>query len=64
MNDALDELARQDPGAADVVKLRYFGGFTVDEVADLLQISTSTVKRRWNFARVWIYSRIPHRGRR
>lgn len=59
VNDTLDDLARQDPGAADVVKLRYFGGFTVDEVADLLQISSSTVKRRWNFARVWIYSRIP-----
>lgn len=60
VNDTLDELARQDPGVAEVVKLRYFGGFTIDEIADLLQVSSSTVKRRWNFARVWIYCRISH----
>lgn len=57
VNDLLDELASQDPITADVVKLRYFAGFTVEEVANLLQISASTVKRRWNFARAWLYSR-------
>lgn len=59
VHDVLDELARQNPAAADVVKLRYFGGFTNDEVARLLQISLSTVKRRWDFARAWIYCRFP-----
>lgn len=59
VNDLLDELASQDPVTADVVKLRYFAGFTLDEVANLLQISASTVKRRWNFARAWLYSRNP-----
>jgi RNA polymerase sigma factor (TIGR02999 family) len=59
VNDLLDELACQDPVTAEVVKLRYFAGFTLEEVANLLQISASTVKRRWSFARAWLYSRIP-----
>lgn len=59
VNDLLDELTRQDPASAEVVKLRYFAGFTLEEIADLLQISTSTVKRRWNYARAWLYCRIP-----
>ena len=54
VNDVLDELARQDPSAAEVVKLRYFAGYTLEEVADLLEVSRSTVQRRWNFARAWI----------
>lgn len=59
VNDLLDDLTRQDPVSAEVVKLRYFAGFTLEEIAELLQISTSTAKRRWNFARAWIYCRIP-----
>jgi RNA polymerase sigma factor (TIGR02999 family) len=59
VNDLLDELACEDPEAADVVKLRYFAGFTLEEVADLLQVSASTVKRRWIFARAWLFRRLP-----
>jgi RNA polymerase sigma factor (TIGR02999 family) len=57
VNDLLDDLARQDAGAAEVVKLRYFAGYTLDEVADLLAISRSTVQRRWSFARAWLFTR-------
>jgi RNA polymerase sigma factor (TIGR02999 family) len=63
VDEILDELAREDPGIAEVVKLRYFAGCTLDEVADLLQISPSTVKRRWTFARAWLYRRIPFENR-
>lgn len=62
VDDLLDELERQDAGAAEVVKLRYFAGYTLDEVAELLEISRSTVKRRWNFARTWIFCRLPAGG--
>jgi DNA-directed RNA polymerase specialized sigma24 family protein len=37
-----------------VVELRYFGGLGVDEVADVLKVSTDTVTRDWNFAKVWL----------
>jgi RNA polymerase sigma factor (TIGR02999 family) len=59
VNDLLDELAGEDAGAAEVVKLRYFAGYTLEEAADLLGISRSTVQRRWNFARAWLFSRLP-----
>jgi RNA polymerase sigma factor (TIGR02999 family) len=59
VDEILDELAHEDAGIAEVAKLRYFAGYTLDEVADLLQISPSTVKRRWNFARAWLYRRLP-----
>jgi RNA polymerase sigma factor (sigma-70 family) len=59
VNDLLDELAGEDAGAAEVVKLRYFAGYTLEEAADLLGISKSTVQRRWNFARAWLFSRLP-----
>ncbi len=63
VDEILDELAHEDPGIAEVVKLRYFAGYTLDEVADLLEISPSTVKRRWNFARAWLFRRIPVESR-
>jgi RNA polymerase sigma factor (TIGR02999 family) len=59
VNDLLDELARLDAGAAEVVKLRYFAGYTLEEIADLLEVSRSTVQRRWSFARAWLFARLP-----
>ena len=50
LNDALDELEKQEPGAATIVKMRTFAGMTNDEVAALLNISKRTVERRWRFA--------------
>ena len=54
LDRALDELARRDPQQARIVELRYFGGLSVDETADALDISAATVKRHWNFARAWL----------
>lgn len=58
LDEALTKLADEDPAKADLVKLRYFGGFTVDEAAELLGISRATAKRYWTYARAWLYSEI------
>jgi RNA polymerase sigma factor (TIGR02999 family) len=54
LDDALTRMARTLPEHAKVVDLRYFGGFTIEETADALEISTGTVKRYWQFARAWL----------
>lgn len=56
VNEALDRLAQEDPDKALVVKLRYFGGLSIEECAAALGISTATAKRRWAFARAWLYA--------
>jgi RNA polymerase sigma factor (TIGR02999 family) len=58
LNEALDDLAQKHPDKAELVKLRYFGGLTVDEAAQCLGISTSTADRHWTFARAWLYRRM------
>ena len=54
LHTALTELARLDPRQAEIVELRYFAGLNVDEIAEALGISESTVKREWATARVWL----------
>lgn len=56
VNEALVELAREDPEAAEVVQMRYFVGMTVPEIADALGSSPRTVARHWVFARAWLKS--------
>ena len=51
MNDALDVLRKQFPRQAEIVELRFFSGLTVEQIADVLEISTATVKREWAAAR-------------
>jgi RNA polymerase sigma factor (TIGR02999 family) len=55
---ALDELAAMDARQAQVVELRYFGGLSLEEIADALRISVSTVKREWTSARLWLHRRL------
>ena len=55
LDDALERLATLDPRAAQGVELRYFGGLKQEEIAEVLKISTATVKRDWVFARAWLY---------
>lgn len=57
VDDVLDALAAESPVAADVVRLRYFGGFTLAETARVLSIPERTVGRRWAFARAWLHRR-------
>lgn len=54
VNDALDELAKLDSRQAKIVELRYFGGLTIEETAEVLGVSTPTVKRDWLVARAFL----------
>ena len=54
LDDALESLARIDPRRAKVIELRFFGGLSVQETADALQISPQTVMRDWRLARAWL----------
>jgi RNA polymerase sigma factor (TIGR02999 family) len=58
LDEALDALARIDPVKAEVVKLRYFAGLTIEETAACLGISPATAKRHWAVARAWLYRRL------
>jgi RNA polymerase sigma factor (TIGR02999 family) len=54
LDDALAELSKLDPQQSRIVELRFFGGLTTEEAADVLGISRSTVKREWNVAKAWL----------
>ena len=56
LDDALGRLDKQDPRVADVVRLRFFAGLSVEETAKALEVSARTVKREWSFARAWLYN--------
>jgi RNA polymerase sigma factor (TIGR02999 family) len=56
LDDALSELARLEPVKAEVVKLRYFAGLSLEEAAACLGISVPTAKRYWAVARAWLYA--------
>jgi RNA polymerase sigma factor (TIGR02999 family) len=58
VNEALDKLAAQDPIEAELVKLRYFAGLTIEEAASLLDISPRTARNYWAHARTWLYHEI------
>ena len=55
LDDAIQGLARLDPRKARVVELRFFGGLSVEETAEVLKVSAVTVMRDWNTARAWLY---------
>lgn len=54
LDDALQALARLDPRKSQVVELRYFGGLSVDETAEVLHVSPETVMRDWRLAKAWL----------
>src|SRR5262249_50955153 len=54
LDDALTRLAAEDPAAADLVKLRFYAGFSVEEAADALAISRAQGYRHWKYARAWL----------
>jgi RNA polymerase sigma factor (TIGR02999 family) len=55
LNDALNELVRLDPQQSRIVELRFFGGLTVEETAEVLHLSPATIKREWSTAKAWLY---------
>jgi RNA polymerase sigma factor (TIGR02999 family) len=58
LDEALESLAREDPAKAELVKLRYFAGLTLEEAAACQGVSPATAKRRWAVARAWLYNAI------
>jgi RNA polymerase sigma factor (TIGR02999 family) len=58
LDEALGRLAADEPAAAEVVKLRYFAGLTIQQTAAALNISVRTVNRHWTYARAWLYEQL------
>ena len=58
IDEALERLGKADPRKARVVELRFFGGLSVEEVAEALDVSPRTVQKDWAFARAWLYRAI------
>jgi len=55
LDNAMNALARIDPRKVQVVEMRFFGGLSVEETAEVLKVSPVTVKRDWRGARAWLY---------
>ena len=58
LNEALEKLQEFDERKAELVELRYFGGQTIDQTAQIMNISVATVKRDWALAKAWLYREI------
>jgi len=58
LDEALSKLAEEDPVKADLVKLRYFAGLTIEQAAEMLEISRATADRYWSYARAWLFDEI------
>jgi len=58
LDEALSRLAERDPAKADLVKLRYFAGLTLEQAAEVLELSPTTAKRHWTYARAWLYKAV------
>jgi DNA-directed RNA polymerase specialized sigma subunit len=55
LDEALKDLERYDPRKCRIVELRFFGGLTVDETAEVLRLSPITIIREWNKTKAWLY---------
>jgi len=58
LDEALTSFAAIDPRKAQIVELKYFGGMTIEETAEVLNLSTPTVERDWHMARIWLHREI------
>ena len=58
LNEALETLAEVDPQRSQIVELRFFGGLTIEETAEVMGISTPTVERSWRVARAWLQTEL------
>jgi len=58
LDTALNELAKLDPQKSRIVELKFFGGLTMEEIAELEQVSTKTIQREWRAAKAWLYDAI------
>jgi RNA polymerase sigma-70 factor, ECF subfamily len=62
LDDALTSLAEVDPLKGRIVELRFFGGLSVEETAEVLQVSTDKVKREWRLAKEWLSKALVHQA--
>ena len=58
LDEALIGLTRIDPRKAQIVEMRFFGGLTVEEIGEVLNVSTGTIKRDWRAAKAWLYQEL------
>jgi RNA polymerase sigma-70 factor (ECF subfamily) len=62
LHDAMNELAKIDPRKAQVIELRFFGGLSVPETAEVLKVSSVTVMRDWTIAKAWLYRELTNKS--
>ena len=62
LDSALTALAAMDPRKAEIVEMRFFGGLSVEEIAEVLRVSAITVKRDWRAAKLWLYRELTGGG--
>jgi RNA polymerase sigma factor (TIGR02999 family) len=62
LDDALDRLAAERPAVAELVKLRFFAGLTMEEAARTLGISPATAYRQWSYAQAWLFRAVSEKG--
>ena len=58
LDDALHALADMDPNKAKIVELRYFGGLSIEETAEVMGVSVPTINRQWRMAKAWLYGQL------
>lgn len=63
LDEALDALAALSPRQSQVIELKFFGGLTIEETAEVLKVSVGTVRRDWSLARAWLYRELSKGGR-
>ena len=61
LDEALTKLAAEDPAKSELVKLRFFAGLTMPEIAQVLKISLATAERHWTYARTWLFAELKDR---
>jgi RNA polymerase sigma factor (TIGR02999 family) len=61
LDQALDKLTEEDPAKAELVKLRFFAGLTMPEIAEVMKISLATAERHWTYARTWLFAELKDR---
>ncbi len=62
LDDALEEMSRTNPEGSRIVEMRYFTGLTLGEIAEVMGVSRSTVKRKWLAARLWLHHELSRDG--
>jgi RNA polymerase sigma factor (TIGR02999 family) len=64
LDDALQRLEALDPRKSRIVEMRFFGGLTLEETAEALNVPVATVRRDWSFARTWLFRELKAEGKR